>query len=259
MNFLKSQSGRTVFCMCVTLFGIAMATGMEFVFYPEEFATTAPGKKALIVSVIAMPVSWLVSGVMRSNLILNEELTKLVQRDRLTDVATRDFFFSRLEQNDRSYGASLMIDIDNFKSVNDTYGHFAGDVVIKMVARVLKSETRKDDIVCRFGGEEFVAFLHKATREEAWAIAERIRQSTKDAIASTDAGDIQVTVSVGGSLKSQIEEIDTSIRRADACLYKAKQTGRNKTVVDWPIDTDRVSGAVGLCSLLTGQAPAKAG
>jgi len=169
---------------------------------------------------------------------LSEELTRLVNRDRLTDVATRDFFFARLTELPDAYGVSLMIDIDHFKQVNDTHGHLAGDDVIHAVAQVMRAQIRDVDIVCRFGGEEFVVFLHNATAEEGWAIAERIRLRTQELTTRTLSGDVKVIVSVGGSMKERIEHVDAAIKRADECLYRAKTTGRNKTVVDWPRHED---------------------
>ncbi len=169
---------------------------------------------------------------------LTKKLKRIVNRDRLTDVATRDFFFTALSTESQAYGVSLMIDIDHFKQVNDTYGHFTGDQVIQKVAKILKQNVRASDIVCRFGGEEFVVFLAHAKPEEGWHIAERIRVETEKAVTATDIGPIKVTVSIGGSLKQEIEQIDDAIRRADACLYEAKNAGRNQTIVDWKNPSD---------------------
>lgn len=167
---------------------------------------------------------------------LSQELSRLVNRDRLTDVATRDFFFERLAADPDTYGVSLMIDIDHFKKVNDTHGHLVGDDVIARVGRVLKDEMREDDIVCRFGGEEFLVYLRDATRADGWEIAERIRERIAAEVITTRNGPVEVTVSVGGSLKVQLEKIEEAIRRADDCLYRAKAMGRNRTVVEWRDD-----------------------
>jgi diguanylate cyclase (GGDEF)-like protein len=164
---------------------------------------------------------------------LSQELTRLVNRDRLTDVATRDFFFKKLEEDEDAFGVSLMVDIDHFKEVNDTYGHLAGDAVILNVASVLKAQMRADDIVCRFGGEEFVVFLRSATAQEGEKIAERIRKSIAAAQTPTEQGAIGVTVSLGGSLKEQLENVEEAIKRADDCLYRAKAEGRNRIVMEW--------------------------
>lgn len=164
---------------------------------------------------------------------LTDRLRELVERDRLTDVATRDFFFERLSFSPEAYGISLMVDIDHFKAVNDTYGHLAGDDVIARVAAILKENVRDNDIVCRFGGEEFVIFLYEAGPDEGALIAERIRVETQSARTDTSAGNIAVTVSIGGSMKEQLEHIDDAIKRADDALYIAKAKGRNRTFFDW--------------------------
>lgn len=235
---LKRFPEIVAFCLVITAFGIGVATALEYTFYYEEFITTAPGKKAIFVSLIAIPISALIALIIRRNTLLTEELTHLVNRDRLTDVATRDFFFACLALKPKAYGVSLMVDIDHFKQVNDTHGHLTGDTVIAAVAEVLQSQIREQDIVCRFGGEEFLIYLHEPTTEEGWEIAERIRVGIQDKIVQSDAGNIPVTVSVGGSLKSRLEEIEHAIRRADECLYRAKALGRNRTVVEWDMSAN---------------------
>ncbi|WP_281983987.1 GGDEF domain-containing protein [Thalassorhabdomicrobium marinisediminis] len=232
---LKTAPSIGIFCLTITLFGIVVATGVEYVFYPEAYAASVAGKKAVIVVTIAVPVSFVLALIIRRNTLLAEELLHLVNRDRLTDVATRDFFFARLEMDADSYGVSLMIDIDHFKVVNDSHGHLVGDRVIAQVAQTLSAQLREEDIVCRFGGEEFLVFLRKATPDEGWAVAERIRKAVQDTVIRGNGGRIGVTVSVGGALKHQLEEIEEAIKRADVCLYEAKRNGRNRTVVAWPM------------------------
>jgi len=160
------------------------------------------------------------------------ELQRLVERDRLTDVATRDYFYSRMEQDPDGFGVSLMVDIDNFKVINDTHGHVAGDEVIRSVAAVLRENVREMDIVCRYGGEEFLLFLQKHEESEAFIVAERIREAVATRSVNYRGTPIRVTVSVGGSLRLRVTEIEESIRQAeaDAALYRAKEAGRNRTV-----------------------------
>lgn len=161
---------------------------------------------------------------------LTTELKRLVQRDRLTDVATRDYFYSRMSKDPEGFGVSLMVDIDHFKVVNDTHGHMAGDEVIRSVAAILRENVRNDDIVCRFGGEEFLVFLQKHDEEQAYVVAERIREAVELQTIDFEGKPLKVTVSVGGSLRSRVSEIEEAIRQADAALYQAKEDGRNRTI-----------------------------
>lgn len=103
---------------------------------------------------------------------LSQEMADLVARDRLSGAATRDYFFEVLTNERPRWGVTLMVDIDHFKQVNDTHGHIAGAAVIRAVADKLQGVTRSDDIVCRFGGEEFVVLLSDA--DPAFAKISRI-------------------------------------------------------------------------------------
>lgn len=179
---------------------------------------------------IATPVSFFMTRQVRNNQELNKELQRLVNRDRLTDVATRDFFFDRMEQTPDVFGVSLMVDIDYFKSVNDQHGHLAGDKVIRKVANLLKENVRDDDIVARFGGEEFIVFLKSRNKESGFKIAERMRSEIEKQIIKFDCTDLNVTVSIGGSLKDALATVESSIKEADAALYEAKRAGRNCTI-----------------------------
>lgn len=235
---LESNWSIVAFCAAITAFALGVAVGIEWVLYPAEFAINVFYEKVVIVGVIAIPVSLGVALILRRCMRLAKELTRLVNRDRLTDVATRDFFFAQFEMDPSAYGASLMIDIDHFKQVNDRYGHLAGDAVIAAVGKILGAQLREQDIVCRFGGEEFLVYLHHATQDASLRIAERMRSAINGTVVDADGVHIEVTVSVGGSMKAEREEIDDAIKRADLCLYEAKAAGRNRTVVDWRQEED---------------------
>jgi diguanylate cyclase (GGDEF)-like protein len=183
-----------------------------------------------ITFVTAFPVSFFIWLQLRRNIRLSIELQRLVNRDRLTDVATRDFFFARMRGNPQAYGISLMVDIDFFKTVNDTFGHMAGDVVIARVAEILRQNTRTNDIVCRFGGEEFVIFLHEEDSDGGFEVAERMRRTIADDVMNVEGHMLRVTVSIGGSLKERLNDVDIAIKQADHALYRAKSAGRNRTV-----------------------------
>jgi len=201
---------------------------------PIGFAGEVSGpmllKSAMIALSCSVPTTWILWNEMRKNEELVDELQTLVNRDRLTDVATRDYFFNRMSADPEAYGVSLMIDIDKFKLINDTFGHFAGDEVIREVATVLAANIREDDIVCRFGGEEFVIFLHNYHQSKGLEVAEDLRRMVEAMSLTYEGQVIDVTVSIGGSLKQRIETIDNAIKEADAALYRAKNSGRNRTI-----------------------------
>ncbi|WP_372508637.1 GGDEF domain-containing protein [Amycolatopsis iheyensis] len=163
-----------------------------------------------------------------------DQKTQLLNAVTWQDGAQREI--SRAQREQGSFGA-MMIDLDHFKRINDTYGHLAGDDVLKAVAAVVKQETRAHDLVGRFGGEEFVALLPATSKEDAIVTAERIRQRVSELIISTTtnegaAVDIErQTASIGVAAYpldgSSIEEVMSS---ADAAVYAAKHGGRNRVV-----------------------------
>jgi len=130
--------------------------------------------------------------------------------------------------------AVMMLDIDHFKAVNDTYGHEAGDEILKEFAHRIQKNIRGVDLPCRYGGEEFVVIMPDTTQNNANNIAERVRLAVGDL--KFDAGNgvfIPITVSVGIALN--IDGIDAPaklLKRADVALYQAKGAGRNRVVFD---------------------------
>ena len=128
----------------------------------------------------------------------------------------------------------LLIDVDHFKSVNDTYGHGVGDEVLKAVARALARQIRRDDVVARFGGEEFLVLLRGLEPALAASVAERFRRSVEALLFEAGRAPERVTVSIGvavcdgqGAPRPRSEEL---LRLADDALYEAKRTGRNRVV-----------------------------
>jgi diguanylate cyclase (GGDEF)-like protein len=160
------------------------------------------------------------------------ELEKRSITDSLTGLLNRGYIEERLveEMNRASRHfwfpmALLMIDVDNFKSYNDTYGHTAGDVALKLVANVLKETLRAADVAARYGGEEFAVLLPQTGLEEAATIAERIRMRVE----RTDFPKRRVTISVGiAGYSSEFVEPKDWITAADMALYEAKDHGRNQ-------------------------------
>lgn len=123
----------------------------------------------------------------------------------------------------------VMLDLDHFKQVNDTYGHPAGDKVIKAIAHLLRQRLRKTDAVGRYGGEEFVAVLPRCSREEAQALMEDVRQRFHDIAFTADQRSFNVTLSAGiAAFRPGVERAEQLLQEADATLYRAKVEGRNR-------------------------------
>lgn len=166
---------------------------------------------------------------------LTDSLTGLYNR-RYLEVHLQKLLQKNQESNKAL--AVLLIDIDHFKQVNDTYGHQAGDEVLKIFAERLKNNLRSFDLVARLGGEEFVALLPDVSEKRAHMVAERLRSSIADEIfkcTGEDGGvlELGVTTSVGGALISSGEHTTEEVlARADKCLYEAKESGRNVAVFE---------------------------
>lgn len=154
--------------------------------------------------------------------------------DHLSNIYNRRAFFMVTEKliqlpirNNEPFSIILM-DIDKFKAINDTYGHDAGDMVIFELAQLLKRELRNADVVARFGGEEFIIFMSKTSLSNAVLIAEKITTLVENTDFSLGDINLKVTVSSGVTEGSASDGLDFAIKRADERLYKAKTTGRNR-------------------------------
>jgi len=166
-----------------------------------------------------------------------EKLKYLASTDSMTNLFNRRYLTESSEslcclaKRNKSDISIIMLDIDNFKNINDMHGHKMGDEVIILLAQLLKKHSRKSDIVCRWGGEEFVMLLPDTNLEGGLRISQKIRKLVENLVINLeDNQELKYTVSIG---VSQINcktdfNIDSSIDRADKALYKAKASGRNK-------------------------------
>jgi two-component system, cell cycle response regulator len=169
---------------------------------------------------------------------VNSRLLKMAQTDSLTELDNRRYLEQRLDEmfehsrRLKEPVAVVLCDLDRFKSVNDTYGHQVGDVVLKELARILKREAREIDRVGRYGGEEFMLLLPGTVLDAAVTFAERARKAVEAHTFSFDGGTLQRTMSCGVAAwpHPRIEECDALVRAADDALYVAKETGRNRVV-----------------------------
>jgi len=169
----------------------------------------------------------------------NRRLEELSNTDGLTKLYNRRYFMELLElefqraQRYQSRFAFVMIDIDNFKSFNDTYGHLMGDKILYEIAQILQENLRVNDVVGRYGGEEFALFAPETDLKGALVVAERYRKRIEDFILVVENKRLKVTISLGVANYPHpaIGSVDDLIRLADNALYKAKRNGRNRVEV----------------------------
>ncbi|WP_203300277.1 GGDEF domain-containing protein [Marinobacter sediminum] len=168
----------------------------------------------------------------------NEQLAKLSMTDRLTGLLNRGTWENLVDaefERYRRYGQAtslVMFDIDHFKKVNDSYGHLAGDEVIKHTAAVTKGNLRQSDISGRYGGEEFGIILPETDAEGARIICERIRENIEQSVVETSVAPIQYTISMGiAQLSDAPENYMQWMQLADEALYAAKEGGRNRVMI----------------------------
>jgi diguanylate cyclase (GGDEF)-like protein len=164
-----------------------------------------------------------------------EKLKKLSITDGLTQLFNSRHFYNQLKgeiERFNRYGhhlSLLLLDIDNFKDFNDTYGHLEGDKILVRLGQIIKSCLRKMDTAYRYGGEEFTIILPRTHGEEARTVAERLRSSVAgEDFSSGKASDLEITISIGVTEYRQEEEISSFVQRADQAMYLSKQAGRNK-------------------------------
>jgi diguanylate cyclase (GGDEF)-like protein len=171
--------------------------------------------------------------------ILNRKLNTAAMTDVLTDLPNRRYALRRLEEElavSKAEGTPLsviLLDLDHFKPVNDRYGHDIGDLVLRETAAVLRSCTRKSEVVCRLGGEEFLVIVPQSTREASARFAERLRSAVQElkVNAGKYAGSVTVSLGVAG-LEDGVNTVDELIKLADTRAYAAKASGRNCVVSD---------------------------
>lgn len=159
-------------------------------------------------------------------------LAEKARSDALTGLLNREGFFAEVEAIASAGGGLLMIDVDHFKRINDTFGHLDGDKALREIARRITSTVGSDGVVGRIGGEEFTVFL-------AGGSAETVERTSADICRAVEAGEIRaadgrplrLSVSIGGAWHPPDADIHATLSLADRCLYEAKEGGRNRAIV----------------------------
>jgi diguanylate cyclase (GGDEF)-like protein/PAS domain S-box-containing protein len=161
----------------------------------------------------------------------HDELTGLVNRRHLFELAKREH--ARIRRGHAAPAALIMLDVDHFKRINDTYGHLAGDEILRHLGRQLMASLRTADIAARYGGEEFVILLPDTDLDAALHLAARLREEVAGSTVFSDGVPLHYTLSLGlTNLTPQDASLDVAIARADEALYRAKMNGRNRIEVE---------------------------
>jgi len=191
---------------------------------------------SLITPIVVAPImSWYLSKLLFQIIALENKMRTLATIDSLTGLLTRQTFLNRIsplyelaKRNQTSF-AILYMDLDNFKSINDTYGHHVGDNVLKSLGKILKTNKRKSDLVGRLGGEEFAYALLDIDAKGAMLFAEKIRKLIESDMYNHNGIYIDYTMSIGLSIYAQNNKVDLDdlITQADEALYLAKDAGKN--------------------------------
>ncbi len=178
--------------------------------------------------------------LMKMCLLLRKEVDRLKEEsliDHLTRVPNRRYFmenaneFLRRAKRDGTAGVVGLVDIDHFKSVNDTYGHPVGDAALRLVAGAIRESVRPQDVVGRYGGEEFAFLLVGADREQAMHAAERVRASVAE-LSVEPVPAVHVSIGIA-DVRDFGYNLSSALTSADAALYRAKDGGRNRVEVAW--------------------------
>lgn len=231
------------FLMSIGLFWLGFTAWFEpEVLLPTSGLAPAPGPSLLAFYAVTICSSF--AFILMHKERADRESYELATTDPLTGVYNRRTFKELAEphlsrsRRSRVPLSLLMLDLDHFKRVNDTYGHLAGDEVLKAFADLVRGCLRKEDLLARYGGEEFVVLLPGSSQAAATALAERIRdQVAANPLGGTDHR-VRVTVSVGVASEAgdTLPSLESMLGRADEALYRAKADGRNRVVtVDMPL------------------------
>jgi len=178
----------------------------------------------------ALETAEAVAGELRET---NEYLSELSHTDELTGLGNRrvlhDALAERLQEDDSGSTGLIMVDIDHFKAINDTHGHQAGDAVLVSLAQTMRDTCRDNDLIVRWGGEEFVALLGNSDRRRLQLAAERLCLHIRRVVVELDNGvTLQVTASIGATLVRQGQSAESALRQVDRLLYEAKAEGRDR-------------------------------
>ncbi|MEM6374524.1 MAG: GGDEF domain-containing protein [Pseudomonadota bacterium] len=230
---LRLRTRRDVRAFSVALTAIVMLGNliMQDLFMPSDLAEQIRFSGSIIALSLAAPLSYFVGLRLHDIHRLYVDLEHAARSDPLTGLLTRRAFMDRVQSLDLRDGVVIMVDIDHFKCFNDTHGHAVGDAALRRVAHSLLSGCRAEDMVARFGGEEFIIFLVDTDMENGSHVAERLRRQLQEKPICHDGRLLPVTASFGVAALTGTMGLEKAMSNADCALYEAKARGRNQVRV----------------------------
>lgn len=238
---LLKQFGVLKVTVAITLASILISillTAVLTIYLSGGIETSSMIIATVVPTVIAPLFAYITLRLTHQLNLAEEKLRQLSITDELTQAYNRRYFIeiaTKVLAGAKRYSDSFAImifDIDDFKHINDTYGHAAGDKVLRILSEICMAHIRDSDIFARYGGEEFAILVPRCSPTDIMKFAERIRIRLSKARVRYNQVDIQFTVSMGaGIFDSESPDLDTILSRADAALYAAKKQGKNRTVL----------------------------
>lgn len=226
----------TVFSVLIPVITFAL----PFAFFGRAyfgFFAIAVFPAALIPLLLAPPISIILLNMFRVQTLTIARVDELIRYDTLTGVLTRAYLLGKTGELLSQGGSFLMIDADHFKAVNDTYGHDLGDEALKKLTEVLRKGLSSEAVIGRLGGEEFGVFLPRADAEQAARVADDLCERMRTEAKHIAGHEIGLTVSIGCACHMAGQTLEKTMKRADAALYHAKRSGRDRYFVAGASDT----------------------
>lgn len=243
----SSRFAATVFSIMGMMFALRLlGAGL----LPEQGNLISGGEHTAFTYLVAIIFNILIafSYVLMLSERLNTQLQNMADTDVLTGLLSRRAFIDRMKrilsraQHNNTALSFLVLDIDNFKNINDTYGHFTGDELLKKYAGIMKGCFRSEDIIGRLGGEEFAIAISNIDNAVTVKVAERLRSEIESVFILCNGKPVSTTISIGISdLHENVDSYETLFREADAALYRAKNMGRNRIIIAESQDTSVAS------------------